>query len=481
MNVKMVFNTVGTLLRVEAALLLLPLAVSFYFNENLSWVYGVVMAILLFVSFLMKFPKLESKRIYAREGFVIVALSWILLSFFGSLPFVLSGAIPSIVDAFFETVSGFTTTGATILSDIEILPKSVLFWRAFTHWVGGMGILVFVLAFLPQKDMQSMHVMRAEVPGPRVGKLVAKTMVTARILYLIYTAITLSLIIALMLCDMPLFDSVTNALSTAGTGGFCIRNDSIAYYDNVAIEIVLTIGMLAFGINFNLFYLILIKQFARAFKSEELWTYIGIIAASVLAIAINIYPLVQSAGTALRQAGFQVASIITTTGFLTADISQWPTFSKMIIVFLMIIGSCAGSTGGGLKVGRALILFKVVKRELRRALNPRRVKCIKLDGEALDKDTISATSTYFVAYIFIMLVSFALISINGYDLTCSVVSVISCLNNVGPSFSNMAAVNSFADFSVFSKIILSIDMLIGRLEIIPMILLFMPATWKKSV
>ncbi len=481
MNYKMVFNTVGTLLRVEAALMLLPLAVSFYFKENISWVYGIVMALLLVASLLMRAPKLETRRIYAREGFVIVSLSWILLSFFGALPFVLSGAIPSMVDAFFETVSGFTTTGATILENVVGLPKSILFWRAFTHWVGGMGILVFVLAIVPQKDMQTMHVMRAEVPGPKVDKLVSKTMVTARILYLIYGAITVALIIALLCCGMPLFDSVTNAFSTAGTGGFCIRNESIAYYNSVAVEIVLSIGMLAFGVNFNLYYLILMKQFKRAIKSEELWTYIGIVAVSTVAIAINIFPLVENVGMSLRQAGFQVASIITTTGFATADLSTWPTFSQFIVVTLMMIGGCTGSTGGGLKVGRAVILFKTVKSEFKRVLNPKKVNCIKLDGGVIDKETLSATSIYFTAYILVMLVSFVLISFNRFDFTATAVSVVSCVNNVGPSFSSIAAINHFGDFSDFSKIVLSLDMLVGRLEILPMIILFMPSTWKKSI
>lgn len=481
MNYKMVFNTVGTLLRVEAALMLLPLAVSFYYKENLSWVYGVVMAILLAVSFIMRAPKLETRRIYAREGFVIVALSWVLLSFFGSLPFVISGAIPSMIDAFFETVSGFTTTGSTILVQIDALPKSILFWRSFTHWVGGMGVLVFVLAIVPQKDMQTMHVMRAEVPGLKVDKLVSKTMITARILYLIYAAMTILLIFVLCLAGMPLFDSVTNAFSTAGTGGFCIHNESIAYYNSAAIEIILSIGMLAFGINFNIYYLILMKQFKRAFKSEELWTYLGIIAVSIVAITLNLLPLVENVGESFRQAGFQVASIVTTTGFLTADFSQWPAFSQMIIVILMMVGSCTGSTAGGLKVGRAVILFKTVVREIRRAINPKRVKCIKFDGSVLDKESISATGTYFALYAMIALVSFVLISLNGYDLTTAVVSVLACFNNVGPSFGDTAAVNDFSNFSNLSKIILSVDMLLGRLEIYPILILFMPSTWKKSI
>lgn len=481
MNIRMVFRTVGRLLQVEAALMLLPLVTSFYFKDNIWYVYPIVMAIIIAVSLAMTLPKPKTRQIYAREGFVIVSLSWILMSFFGALPFVFSGAIPSLVNAFFETVSGFTTTGATILVEIESLPESVLLWRAFTHWIGGMGFLVFVLAILPQKDMQSMHVMRAEVPGPTVGKLVSKTMMTARILYLIYTAMTAILIVILVMCDMPLFDSITNAFSTAGTGGFCIRNASIAYYDNVAAEIVLSVGMLLFGINFNLFYLLLIKQFKRVFKSEEMWTYVGIVAFSIIAITINIAPSVGSVDEALRQAGFSVASIITTTGFITADFSAWPALSQLILVFLMAIGACAGSTGGGLKVGRVVILFKMAMRELRRALNPRRVKCIKLDGELLEKEVVSTTGTYFSMYVVVIVISTLLVSLNGFDMTTAITSVISCMNNVGPGLSSVALIENFSEFSVFSKLILSADMLIGRLEIFPMLLLFMPSTWKKSV
>lgn len=481
MNIKMVLNTVGQLLRVEAMLMLLPLAVSFYYNENTSAVYGIVMALLLIVSTIFTLPKLTSKRIYAREGFIIVALSWVFISFFGALPFVLSGAIPSMVDAFFETVSGFTTTGATILSEIESLPKSILFWRSFTHWIGGMGVLVFVLAFLPQKDTQAMHIMRAEVPGPTVGKLVSKTQVTARILYLIYTVMTIILIILLIAFDMPVFDSVTNAFSAAGTGGFCSKNTSIAYYDNVACEIILSVFMLLFGVNFNIFYLLLIKQFKRAFKSEELWVYFGIVSASILIIALNIMGDVGSFATALRQSGFTVSSVITTTGFITADFSTWPTLSQFILVLLMMIGACAGSTGGGLKVGRIIILFKTCFRELRHALNPRRVKCIKLDGAVLDKDSVKATSTYFMLYMFVIAFSCFAVSLDKFEMTAVVTSVISCFNNVGPALSNIALIEHFADFSVLSKLVLTADMLLGRLEIIPILLLFTPSTWKKSV
>lgn len=480
MNYKIVLKTVGKLLWAEAVILCLPLFVSLYYQENLFHIYLIVMGLLLGTGALMNLPKPEKRTVYAREGFVIVSISWILLSFFGALPFVFSGEIPSMVDAMFEVASGFTTTGATILTDIESISKSLLFWRAFTHWLGGMGIIVFVLAFLPQKDMSSMHIMRAEVPGPSVGKLVSKTTVTARILYIMYAALTVAEIVALICCDMPLFDSVTTAFATAGTGGFSVMNESIAAYNSVAIEIVVALFMLLFGINFNLYYLMIMKQFKRAFKSEELWTYIGIVVVSIIVITFNIMPIVGSLGTSLRQAGFQVASIITTTGFGTADFGSWPALSQFIVVLLMFCGACTGSTGGGLKVGRIMILIKTFIRELRRAVNPRRVKCIKLDGAVIDKEIISTTSAYFVVYMFLIAISTFLIAFDNFDMTAAVTSSISCINNIGPGLSNTGMISHFADFSNFSKIVLTADMIIGRLEIFPMIILFLPSTWKKS-
>ena len=481
MNLKMVVKTIGRLLQAEALFMLLPLFVSIYYKENLLYVYAIVISLLLVTGTIMTLPKPKTRTIYAREGFLIVSLSWILMSLFGALPFMISGEIPSVIDAIFETVSGFTTTGTTILVDIESMSKSLLFWRAFTHWLGGMGIIVFVLAFLPQKDMQSMHIMRAEVPGPSVGKLVSKTTVTARILYIMYGVLTFAEIIALLCCDMPLFDSVTTALSTAGTGGFAIKNASIAAYNSLSIEIVVSLFMLLFGVNFNLYYLMIMKQFKRAIKSEELWTYIGIVVVSTGIIAINILPLVNSFGEALRQSGFQVAALITTTGFGTADLGAWPTLSQFIVVMLMFSGACTGSTGGGLKVGRIMILVKTVLRELKRAINPRSVKSIKLDGALVDKEVISTTSIYFTVYMILIAISTFLISLDKVDMMASATSVISCINNIGPALSSDGMISHFADFSNFSKIVFIADMLIGRLEIFPMIIIFMPATWRKSV
>ena len=480
MNYKMVLRTVGRLLWAEAFFLLFPMFVSLYYKENLFHIYLIVIGLLLCVGGIMNLPKPEKRTLYAREGFVIVSLSWILMSLFGALPFFLSREIPSFVDAVFEVVSGFTTTGATILTDIEAVSKSLLFWRAFTHWLGGMGVIVFVLAFLPQKDMQSMHILRAEVPGPSVGKLVSKATATARILYVMYAALTVAQIIALICCRMPLFDSVTTAFATAGTGGFSVKNASIAAYNSLPIEIVCTLFMLLFGINFNLFYLMIMKQFKRAFKSEELWTYLGIVAITIGIITLNIMPLVGSFTQALRQSGFQVVSVITTTGFVTADFNQWPVLSQTLLITLMFIGACAGSTGGGLKVGRIIILFKSAIRELRRTTNPRRIKGIRLDGTALDKETISATGMYFVVYMMVIAVSLLLVSLNNLDFTTTFSSVVTCINNVGPGLSLVGPVENFSDLSALTKLVLATDMLIGRLEVLPMIILFIPATWKKS-
>ncbi len=480
MNYRMVLNSVGRLMWAEAALLSLPLAVSLYYKENLYHIYLIVMVILAFVGMLLNLPKPKKKEIYAREGFVIVALSWIVLSIFGALPFVLSGAIPSFVDALFETVSGFTTTGSTILRDIEALPKSTLFWRAFTHWIGGMGIIVFVLGFMPKKDIQSMHILRAEVPGPVVGKLVSKTTATAKILYIIYSVLTVGEIIALFCAGMPLFDSVTTAFATAGTGGFSVRNASIAAYNSLPIEIIITIFLILFGINFNLYFLLMLKQFKRVFKSEELWSYLGIIAVSTVLITANILPQIGSLGEALRQSGFQVASIITTAGFMTADFNLWPAFSQFVLMMLIFCGASTGSTGGGLKVGRVLILIKTCIREIKRAINPRKVKAIKLDGVVLEKETINATMVYFAIYMGVIAISTFIIAFDNFDILSVVTAVITCINNVGPGLASVGPAENFSEFSIVSKLVLSATMLIGRLEIFPMLILFLPATWKKG-
>lgn len=482
MNYRMISSTVGKLLMIEALFMILPFLVSFYYDEGtaLLGVYAVVMTMLIVFGVFLTFFKPEHKRIFAKEGFVIVALSWILVSVFGALPFYLSGAIPSFTDALFETISGLTTTGASILNDIEALPKSLLFWRSFTHWIGGMGVIVFVLALLPQKDTRSMHIMRAEVPGPVVGKLLSKTTATARILYVLYTGFTLTEAFILYIGKVPLFDSITLAFSTAGTGGFAIKNASIAAYDSLYVELVLSLFMIIFGINFNLFYLILVRQIKRVLKSEELWVYFSIITVSTLTIALNILPSVKTFGTALRQAGFTVTALISTSGFVTADFNLWPTFSKCIAVALMFFGGMAGSTGGGFKIARVIILFKSGMREIRRAIHPGTVKCIKLDGAVIDKETVSTVNSYFTLYMVIIAASTILVSFNNLDFSSTVTAVITCVNNVGPGLNAVGPTSNFSALSDFTKIILSADMLIGRLEIFPMIILFSPAAWKKS-
>ncbi len=483
MNYRMIISTISQLLRVEAALMLLPVFVSLYYHENIEYVFIMVIVALFLVSLISGLIKPRNKKIFAKDGFVIVALSWILMSFFGCLPFFISGAIPNIIDAFFETVSGFTTTGATILVDIESLPKSILFWRSFTHWLGGMGVIVFVLAILPHKDMQSMHVLRAEVPGPSVGKIVSKTMVTARILYMLYFLLTFMEALLLCIGKVPLFDSVNIALSTAGTGGFAIKNASIAAYDNLYMEIIITIFMILFGINFNLFYLLLIKQFKRAFKSEELCTYLTIVVACTLVIAFNIYTTVDNIttfGSALRQSSFTVAAIISTTGFVTADFDLWPSLSKTIIVILMFIGGMAGSTGGGLKVARVMILLKSAYNEVKKTLNPRVVRTIKIDGAIIDAETVKAANSYFIIYFLILLISTLLVSLNGLDFATTLTSVITCLNNVGPGLSKVGPVCNYSGLSYLTKLVLIFDMLAGRLEIFPIIILLSPSSWKKN-
>ena len=481
MNYKIVLKTIGRLLQTEALLMLLPMAVSFYYKENTSVVFGIVIALLIVTGSLMTLPKLQNRRVYAREGFVIVSLSWMLLSLFGALPFVFSGAIPSFVDALFETVSGFTTTGASILNNIEALPKSILFWRSFTHWIGGMGIIVFVLAILPQKDMQSMHILRAEVPGPTVGKLVSKTTVTARILYIIYGVLTVAEIIALLCCDMPLFDSVTTAFATAGTGGFSVKNASIAAYGNLGAEIVISLFMLLFGINFNLFYLFLMKQFKRVFKSEELWTYLTVIGVAVVLVTMNIYPMVESFGTALRQAGFQVISIITTTGFATADFNLWSATSKSTLVLLMFIGACAGSTGGGLKVSRLIILIKTIFKELTSYTHPKSIVKIKMDDKPIEHEVVRSANVYFITYMIIFVVSVFCLTFENIDLISVFTAVAATFNNIGPGLEMVGPSANFGHFTDFSKLVMIFDMLAGRLELFPLLMLFHPELWKDTL
>lgn len=481
MNYRMVCTTVGKMLIAEAVLLLLPLGVAFYYQESgTPTAFLVTAALLLGLGLLMGVKKPRHRRIYAREGFVIVAISWILISAFGALPFVFTRAIPNPIDAFFETVSGFTTTGATILTEIETLPHSLLFWRAFTHWIGGMGILMFVLAFLPQHENQSAFIMRAEVPGPSKGKLVSKTMITARILYGIYFFLTVLEIVFLWAGGMPFFDSVTTAFATAGTGGFSVRNASIGAYGSVYAEVVISIFMLAFGVNFNLYFLLLMRQFGRVFKSEELRWYIGTVVFSVVVITANILPLYGNVAEALRYAGFQVSSIITTTGFATADYTQWPVLSQMVLLALFCIGACAGSTGGGFKIERMMVLCKAARSQLKRAINGREVVSVQVDGKPLDAKYVQGVLAYLGFYVIIVFVGIFFVCFDHVDMPEAISAVLTCFNNIGPAFGRLSPVGNFSILSPFSKLVLSFLMLAGRLEIYPMFIVFYYKTWKRK-
>lgn len=460
--------------------MLLPLIVSIIYGEA-SWVaFAVTACILMLVGILLGLRRPENSVIHESEGFIIVGLAWIIMSAFGALPFVISRSIPSFIDAFFETVSGFTTTGSSILSDVESLDHGILFWRSFTHWVGGMGVLVFVMAVLPLSEGRTIHIMRAEVPGPVVGKIVAKIKHNAMILYGIYIALTIIMAILLALGEMPLFDSIVNAVATAGTGGFAIKNASIAAYNSAYLEGVITVFMLLFSINFNLYFLILSGHIIQALKSEELRWFLGIVAAAMCAITIFNLPEYGTVLHSFRYASFQVATVVSTTGFATANFDLWPSVVKCILVVLMFFGACAGSTGGGMKTARVIIMVKTVGREIKRMLHPRSVSVLKAEGKPVDQTVIHGTAVYFITYMGILAVSILLISIDGFDLVSTVTSVISCMNNIGPGLGMVGPMGNFEDFSVFSKIILSLDMLLGRLEIFPIFMLFSPAIWRRS-
>ena len=432
----------------------------------------------------LAFLKIEDRSIYIKEGFVTVALVWILLSLVGAVPFVLSGAIPNYVDALFETVSGFSTTGASIMDGVhtvavEDLSHSLQFWRLSTHWIGGMGVLVFVLAILPGYNSGIMHVFRAESPGPSVGKLVSKLTRTARILYGIYILMTFIEAIMLLCGGMSVYEAVVHSFSTAGTGGFGIKNDSIASY-SVYHQMVIAVFMFLFGINFNLYYLILIGNFKKAIKSEEFCVYVILVVSATIAIAINILSLCANFGDAVRLSFFQVASLSSSTGFSTASFNDWPALSKAILITLMIVGACGGSTGGGMKVSRAIILVKSGFSDIRRMLHPRSVVSTKVEGEVLSKETERNVHTYFILWVLIVVVCTILLSIDCNDFLTNFTASLSCIGNMGPYFSSVGPADNFAFYSPYSKILLSMVMLMGRLEIFPMILMFAPRTWKNS-
>ena len=419
MNRRMILYILGKMLGVEGVVLLIPALVSFLYGEESGLSFLIVSVILeiLFLIFGKKPP--EGKTIYGKEGFVIVGIAWILWSLFGALPFFLSGSIPNYLDAFFETVSGFTTTGSTILTDIEILPKGISFWRSLTHWIGGMGVLVFVMMLTSLEDDHSMHLMRAEVPGPEADKLVPRARHSAKILYEMYFVLTAAEVILLMFGGMSFYDALLHAFSTAGTGGFSNRNASVAYYDSAYIDGVITIFMILFGVNFNLYFLIRLKKWKSALKNEELKAYLGIIGVSIVVITVNILHIYGSVAQAFRYASFQVASIITTTGFCTANYDVWPELSKTLLLALMVIGACAGSTGGGIKVSRLLILVKTVRQEIRRILHPKSVTVVRVNGKKIGRDTMQGVYIYFISYILILIVSVLIVSIDNFDFATS--------------------------------------------------------------
>lgn len=479
MNNRMIVYIIAKMLGVEGAVLLIPAFVAFIYGENDVLYFLLVSAILAVIFFIFGRKKPENKIIYAKEGLVIVGLAWILWSLFGALPFVLTGSIPSYLDAVFETISGFTTTGSTILTDIEALPKGVAFWRSLTHWIGGMGVLVFVMMITSLDDEHSMHLMRAEVPGPEADKLVPKARSTARILYLMYFILTAAEVEFLLFGGMNFHDALLHAFSTAGTGGFSNRNASIAYYNSAYIDGVITVFMILFGVNFNLYFLIRLKNWKEALKNEELHAYLGIIVGAVAVVTFNIMGMYGNIVHAFRFASFQVASVITTTGFCTADFNLWPELSKVVLMCIMVVGACAGSTGGGIKVSRLMILVKSIKLEVRKMLHPKSVAIVKINGKRVGNDTIRSVYIYFISYILVMMVSILLVSINNFDFATTFSSVLTTLNNVGPGISMVGPVENFHMFSPLSKIVFCMDMLLGRLEIFPYLLLMSPELWKR--
>ncbi len=487
MNIKITLKYFGYLLAIEGAFMIPSLIIALVCGEASSVTAFLITAGVLF---LIGVPliciKAGNPTLYAKDGFFIVALSWIVLSLFGAMPFTLSGAIPHYVDAFFETVSGFTTTGASILTDIEILPRSVLYWRSFTHWLGGMGVLVFILAILPKSAGSgvSLHILRAESPGPSVGKLVPKMRSTARILYSIYIFMTFLQVLLLRIGGMPLFDSLVVSFGTAGTGGFAITNTSIAAYNSYYLQGVITVFMLLFSINFNIYYLIITKEFRAAYKDTELRVFLGIVIFSVGAIALNLYQtgaaLCETFGSALHHSAFQVSSVISTTGFATVDFNKWPTFSKMILIALMYIGACAGSTGGGIKISRLIIFVKSIAKEIKKLIHPNSVKLIRVNNKVVPSDVVHSVNIYLAAYCIVLVSSTILLSFNNFDFETTFTAVIACIGNIGPGFGMVGPAGNFSAFSDFGKLILCGDMLLGRLEIFPILILFSPSLWRRT-
>ncbi len=479
MNYSIVLYILGCVLKFESAFLVLPALVGLIYREHASVSYLAVAVLCLILGVLLTHKKPRSTNLYTMEGFVAVALSWIIMSIFGAIPFVLTGDIPFYVDALFETISGFTTTGSSILTDVESISKASLFWRSFSHWIGGMGVFVFIMAILPMMGGSTMNLMKAESPGPSVSKLVPHVKDTAKILYGIYIAITICEATILRALGMPLFDSLTTTFGTVGTGGFGIRNDSIAGY-SPAIQITITVFMILSGINYTAYFYILTGKIKELFKIEEVRWYLAIIFGSVAVITWNVRSLYPTFSETLRHAFFQVGSIITTTGYATTDFDLWPALSKTLLVTLMFIGACAGSTSGGIKVSRILILLKTIRKELSLIIHPRQVKKIRMDGHPVDHETLRSANVFLVVYFVLLLTSMLLISVDEFDFSTNFTSVVTVLNNIGPGLNLVGPTQNFSIFSPFSKFVLMFDMLAGRLELFPMMILLMPSTWKRK-
>ncbi len=479
MNIKAVLNTLGRLLQIEAALMVLPLAVALIYGED-THPFLLTILIVGIVGTAFTMIKKKNSLTFEREGFIIVSMSWLLMSAFGCLPFVFSQAIPNYVDAFFETVSGFTTTGASILTTFDTMNRSLIFWRAFTHWIGGMGVLVFAMAVLPMTNSRSVHILKAETTGPtKGGKLVPKMRSTATILYILYFSLTVVEVIFLLFGGMGLFDAVTYSFATAGTGGFSMSSAGIAGYNSPYLNVVISVFMLLFGVNFNIYYMMILGNIKSFWKNEENRWYMIIVAASTLFIAVNILSLFKNFAEALMQSFFHVSSIITTTGFGIADFTLWPTASQYVLVLLMFIGACAGSTGGAIKIARIIILFKSIRRSINKMIRPNQVEVIRLNGTPLDEDTVSSTHTFFSLYMVLLLASGFLVSLDGFDFTTSFTAAIACLSNIGPGLGLVGPMGNFAFFSPAVKLLLSLLMLMGRLELFSVVIMFSPKAWRR--
>lgn len=481
MNYRAVVNILGKIMFIEGALMTLPLIVALIYGEtNTYMAFTIPILALLGIGLIFGFKNPKNKLLRAKEGFVICGLAWLFMSLFGCIPFVISGMIPNYLDAFFETVSGFTTTGSTIMTKIEGHPLGLLFWRSFTHWIGGMGVITFLMAVVPQGDGQSMHLMRAEVPGPKAGKIVSKMTDTVRILYIIYFVLTALEIVFLMFSGIGFYHSVVTAFSTAGTGGFSVKDASIAGYHSAYVEYVVATFMLLFGVNFSLYFFMILRKFKAVIKDEELWVYLGIVAVSIVVIMLNLMYTTNTSGEqAFRDSYFTVTAIVSTTGFITADFEQWSILLKTIILTLMFVGGMAGSTSGGIKVSRVMLYFKQMISDIKQMLNPRQVMGVRVNKKSVDSSVLKGINTYLVIYVFIIIFSTVIISIEGESLVTNFTAVVSGVNNIGPGMDSIGATDNFAHLGVLTKIVLCFDMLAGRLEIFPMMILLVPSTWKR--